>query len=212
MLAEDAAHFHSCKQIRRSAVTARHDHIVKTLARLFRRTGAFVREEPRIFDVKRQRPDLEITMVDRPDADRLLLLDVEVTHACSPSYHSPDHLAAATKAEKRKVADYKEFAARQGAAFSPFVLETYGSFGKAATEVLKILQTQAASSATLTIPLDEFAAHCVRTLSVALQKGNGMVAKRGMDRARVPARLAGRKRRQPDPEDSEEQGGDEEEE
>ena len=100
--------------------------------------------------------------------DQTLLVDVEVTHPCSPSYHSPDALAAACKAEKRKVSDYKAFAARHGATFSPFVMESYGAFGKAATHVLKALRLQAASAA-LATPVAEFAANAVRILAVALE-------------------------------------------
>ena len=78
-------------------------------------------------------------------------------------------------------------------------MESYGAFGKAATHVLKALRLQAANAA-LAIPVAEFAANALRILAVALQKGNGMVAKRGAGWARAPVseRPAGRKRQQRD--------------
>ena len=72
------------------------------------------------------------------------MLDVAVTHPASPSRTSSTPLAAAAAyTEKAKYSKYTALAARQAATFLPFVLESYGAFGKRANEVLKILRKAA---------------------------------------------------------------------
>lgn len=182
-LTSDASHFHSCQQQKRTSITARHDLIVRTLAKLFRQVGAVVHIEPRIYGSERLRPDMDITF-----PDRTLMLDVAVTHPASPSRTSSTPLAAAAYTEKAKYTKYTALAARQAATFLPFVLESYGAFGKRANEVLRILRKAAkntllALSSELTV--DSFAAHAARTLSVALQKGNALIGRRGATMARA---------------------------
>ena len=109
--------------------------------------------------------------------DRTLLLDVAVTHPASPSRTSSTPLAAAAYTEKAKYTKYTALAARQAA-----------TFGKRANEVLRILRKAAkntllALSSELTV--DSFAAHAARTLSVALQKGNALIGRRGATMARA---------------------------
>ena len=111
-----------------------------------------------------------------------------VTHPASPSRTSFTPLAAAAYTEKAKYTKYTALAARQAATFLPFVLESYGAFGKRANEVLRILRKAAkntllALSSELTV--DSFAAHAARTLSVALQKGNALIGRRGATMARA---------------------------
>ena len=76
-------HFLSCHLLKRTAMTARHDMIVRKLADFFRTIGAVVHIEPRIVGFERLRPDLDIIL-----SDRSLLVDVGVTHAAAPSRHS----------------------------------------------------------------------------------------------------------------------------
>src|SRR6185436_17880294 len=59
-LKQDWSHFYSCGQLKRSAITTRHDRIVQCLARLFRSAGAVVHVEQRVEGTTRQRPDLLI--------------------------------------------------------------------------------------------------------------------------------------------------------
>ena len=111
---------------------------LRTLAKLFRQVGAVVHIEPRIYGSERLRPDMDITF-----PDRTLMLDVAVTHPASPSRTSSTPLAAAAYTEKAKYTKYTALAARQAATFLPFVLESYGAFGKRANEVLRILRKAA---------------------------------------------------------------------
>ena len=115
-LAEDASHFHSCTRQKRTSITVRHDLVVRTLAKLFRKVGAVVHIEPRIYGSERLRPDLDITF-----PDRTLMLDVAITHPASPSRSSSTPLAAAAIAENAKIVKYSELA-KHASTFHPFVL------------------------------------------------------------------------------------------
>lgn len=180
-LSSDVSHFHSCRLQKRTSITARHDLVVRTLAKLFKQVGAVVHIEPRVYGSDRLRPDMEITF-----PERTMLLDVAICHPTSPSRTSSTPLKSAADAEKVKITKYAALAAKQAATFQPFVLETYGAFGKRASEVLKMLRIAAAKSVfALPIALDSFAAHAARTLSVALQKGNALVGSRGATEARA---------------------------
>ena len=89
--------------------------------------------------------------------------------------------------------------------FQPFVLESYGAIGNSAADLLKKLKTLGPRPG-LTIPAAEFGAYAARTIAVALQRGNGMVAHKAALAVRNPAPpRAGRKRRA-DLEEEEEKG------
>src|SRR3954462_250267 len=79
-LSDDNGHFLSCQELRRSAVTARHDSIVRLLAKHLRRATALVHEEPRFYNTTKLRPDLDVVF-----ADDYLMVDVVVTHPAAPS-------------------------------------------------------------------------------------------------------------------------------
>ena len=106
-LANDASHFHSCKNQKRTSITARHDFVVRALAKLFRQVGAVVHIEPRIYGSERLRPDLDITF---PDLS--LMVDVAVSHPAAPSRTSPTPLAAAAIVERSKSVKYNPLATR----------------------------------------------------------------------------------------------------
>ena len=133
--------------------------------------GAVVHIEPRIIGFERRRPDLDII-----SADRSLLIDVAVAHPAAPSRNSLTPLAAAASTEATKVGKYGVLAAARAATFLPFVMESFGAFGKEALKVLHILHKAAANA---TLPL--LRTHVYQTLSVALQRGNSLIAKRGVD-------------------------------
>ena len=83
-------------------------------------------------------------------------------------------LAAATAAEARKKRHYAANSALGGGELLAFAVETFGGFGKQATEVFKILQSASQSLAT----------EDIRSISV-LQKGNAHVMNQGAIAARV---------------------------
>src|SRR3569623_1672370 len=122
--------------------------------------------EPRINGSERLRPDMDITF----------------PVSAAGCGHHPSGFALAqipystrSSCHRRKCKDLK----------IPFVLESYGAFGSA-KEVLKLLKAAANSqSALLCGPtLDSFAAQAARTILVALQKGNALIARRGATAAR----------------------------
>ena len=174
-------HFLSCHLLKRTAMTARHDMIVRKLADFFRTIGAVVHIEPRIVGFERFRPDLDIIL-----SDRSLLVDVGVTHAAAPSRHSVTKLAAASSAEATKASKYAVLAAARAASFLPFIMESYGAYGKKALEVLHILR-KAAANAVLPIPTSSSQSSFPQILAVTLQRGNALVFKRGAVDAKAAA-------------------------
>ena len=89
-------------------------------------------------------------------------------------------------AEKIKFDRYADLANRYGAEFIPFALETYGTFSSNSCRVLKILKA-ASSAYSAPIPASSLGSYAVQTLSVGLQRGNALVAKRGCIEARAAA-------------------------
>jgi len=131
--------------------------------------------EPRIYGSERLRPDLDIIF-----PDQTLMMDVAITHPAAPSRHSSTPLAAATVTENAKISKYAKLAATHASSFHPFVLESYGAYGTRTEQVMKLLSKAAADSAYL-LPcgLSAFLGYARKTLSVALQKGNALVGRRG---------------------------------
>ena len=109
----------------------------------------------------------------------------------APSRKSPRPLAATRGIEATKFRDYKSFAEERGGKFLPFVMESLGAFGKHTGEILKSL-SKAATTVTLAMSPSEFLQFAKQALSVALQRGNGLVAKAGALNAR--AKLAATER------------------
>ena len=104
--------------------------------------------EPRIYDTKRFRPDLDILL---PDSN--VMLDVGITNPCAPSRTSTTALAAATTMEKAKHGEYDKFAHEQGAKFFPFIIESLGAFGRETAGVLKVLSKAVFNNKSIDAPL-----------------------------------------------------------
>jgi hypothetical protein len=178
-LKDDPQHFLSCSLLKRRAMTVRHDSVVRLLRDFFHYAGALVHIEPRIYETKRFRPDLDILL-----ADTNIMIDVGITNPCAPSRTSTTALAAATTMEKAKVVEYKKFAER-GAKFYPFILETLGAYGKETAHVLKVL-AKAVFNSNIDAPRD-YLVQCNRVLAVAVQRGNALVARQGAVLSRAAA-------------------------
>jgi hypothetical protein len=185
-LSVDPQHFYSCGQLKRKAMTVRHDSVVRLLRDSFHHVGAVVHVEPRLYDTTRVRPDLDVLL---PNLN--LMLDVAVTHPGAPSRKSDRCLAAANDLQATKNRRYKDWALARGGMFLPFVCETHGALGHQADEVIKLL-AKAASNTTLTTSVRDFMMHFRQALSVTLQRGNGLVAKMGAISARATAATAER--------------------
>ena len=132
-LSVDSQHFYSCGQLKRKAMAVRHDAIVRLLRDSFH-VGAVVHVEPRLYDTKRVRPDLDILL---PDVT--MMLDVAVTHPGAPSRKSDRRFAAADDIQATKNRHYKDWALARGGRFFPFVYKTHGALSRQAEAVLKLL-------------------------------------------------------------------------
>ena len=136
-LSEDNGHFLSCRDLRRSAVTARHDSIVRVLAKHLRRATALVHEEPRVYNTSKLRPDLDVVF-----PNNYLMVDVVVTHPAAPSRKNVYPLAAAEEWERRKVKKYASHAAIRGAMVLGFSLESFGAWSTQALKVASIIKKE----------------------------------------------------------------------
>jgi len=168
-LSEDNGHFLSCENLRRSAVTARHDSIVRVLAKFLRRATALVHEEPRFYNTTKLRPDLDVVF-----PDEYLMVDVVVTHPAAPSRKTIYPLAAAEEWERRKVNKYSKHAAIRGATMLAFSLESYGAWSSQALKVAKIIKKQCEGNVISASPKEIYLA-TIQCVSLAIQKGNSLV-------------------------------------
>jgi len=178
-LAEDAHHFLGCSQRLKTTMTLRHDKILYLLARLARMGNVATQVEVPLEDMK------------RPDANfhlhtRTLSTDVSIIHPSAPTYFTAAArpLGAAETREKSKLKEYEEKARQEGMAFQPFVMETYGAFGKQASEILDELATEASQNGLYQIGGMKWSLFAIRALSVCLQWGNAMVLLKGCTLAR----------------------------
>ena len=77
---------------------------------------------------------------------------------------------------------------KRGANFLAFVVESYGAFGKQATEVLQLLNATLNNAPARPFELSERAVR--EALSVALQRGNAFVSHNGSLAARAQAAMS----------------------
>ena len=106
-----------------------------------------------------------------------LFIDVTVVHPNSPSRTSEIQLSAAATAEARKESHYAANSIIGSGKLLSFAVETYGGFGSQAIEIIQIIQQLSHSKAE----------NQIRSLAIALQKGNAHVMKEGAIAARVAA-------------------------
>ena len=107
----------------------RHDEIVDRLVDAIHRAGGQAWAEPRQdFWQDRRRTDIFAVM-----APKSYHIDVRVTHPTSVSYVTSacqGSLRAAEEAAQEKKRRYAVLAHSEGATFVPFIIETFGGFGK----------------------------------------------------------------------------------
>ena len=96
-------------------------------------------------------------------------------------------MGAAKVRERSKLNDYEDKSSKEGLAFKPFVMETYGAFGKHASDVLAELAAEASHNGLTQIGGMKWSTFAVRALSVCLQSGNAMAMLKGCSLARKAA-------------------------
>jgi hypothetical protein len=188
----DPAHFHLCTQLRGTAITSRHNALVKLVGKLATSIQCTVEYEPKSHLQSEQEESKALKdnpkqCLDRRHGDLLIsavghlgYVDVTVTHPASDakSRHATatairTPLNAASASERRKMNRYADLAHRNGYDLIPFALETFGAFGKKAEAYIKLLSKRSDDP-------KQFIENAFNQLSVLLQKGNSAVSVSGM--------------------------------
>ena len=133
----DPWHAFSCPTMKRKAITTRHDNAVRMITQHARNFGILSRLEPK--DFKSLVPDAELFLT-RETID----IDLTAAFPLAPSYTDlkPGQLLP-TKA-RRKEKKYTEQSTAAGKRFVPIVVDVFGSLGREATELLDIIEKEAA--------------------------------------------------------------------
>jgi hypothetical protein len=198
-LAVTTDHAHVCS-LNKRAWTVRHNGIVRTLERLATDAGYIVQHELGFAAPAARDGAAALAGADnaaagelRPDclligAHKTVAIDVSVICPTAASYVRPaarTALAAAHVREAMKLAKYDALCAAHGWRMVPFVMESYGAFGRRALDFLGTMLAYA------TEQNQPFVLKRARQeLAVALQRGNAWVALQ----ACVSARVGGRAR------------------
>jgi len=194
-----ALHCHSAG----SRNVVRHTLVTETLRRAARTAGMGTAWEPELAclmndaganadapAVAGQRGDLLLIPTLASDDYKLTVVDTHIKNPPAKSTRADaaanDGAAAARGAKnKRALAQYKKLVAA-GIAFTPFVLESLGRWGKAAQALLDWI-AQHGKQARSGFNVRAFKARVRREVSVALQRGNAMAVGTALQRAAAPA-------------------------
>lgn len=182
-LSTDPNHFLSCKLLRRTIATTRHDDLHHLLCDFTRQAGCAVFIEPRGLDGTGKRPDAQVFFQSGTE-----LLDTSITHPCSPSYFAraaTEQLWAAKTRQQAKHNKYDLLAAEEKSPFSAFVMETFGGFGSEALNFIKKISRCHSEQFSTPTPKAAFRSLVTRALSICLQRGNAIIQLHGCRQARV---------------------------
>ena len=181
-LVEDLHHFLGCHKLKPTLPIRHRDRLLHLLARLARMGNITTQVEVPLDDLKR--PDANFFL-----SSRTLAIDVSVIHPSAKTYRTAAArpLGAAAIREKSKCNAYEEKSRKEDLAFLPFVMETYGAFGKKASETLAELAAEASHNGLHQIAGMNFTTFAVRALSVCLQSGNAMALLKGSTLSRRAA-------------------------
>ena len=107
---------------------------------------------------------------------RMDIVDVVVRHPACPSYAgraARESGSAAMLAEREKRHDFDKFADGAQYGFRPFAAESYGCLGAEAIDFMRVLGDLASAGGR--ISKSAFMTRAYKVISVALQKGNGLM-------------------------------------
>jgi len=131
-----------------------HNDIVKVLCSEIERAGGKAWTEPRFL---LHHADDEHTDIRFSLGGQLVYVDVTVVHPTAATYlarATQGPLRAAASAEAAKNRQYLARAEQENAQFFPFVVETYGGFGKLARQLVKLISDHASGASALFSPAD----------------------------------------------------------
>jgi hypothetical protein len=180
LLTTDPFHPSHCP-VGSSELTLRHDGVNQAVAAEARAMGAATHIEPQsILFPDNRHPDLSVVA-----ANLETLLDVTIRDPLAPSYTrlAATSLGVAKAAEKEKVALYAQYIEGQGAVFVPFAIESLGGWGPSATNFARMMALHAEEN--LGIPKGKALLKFVRTISVAVQRGNARLWLGSLQKARA---------------------------
>jgi hypothetical protein len=186
-LANDPWHFLSCNRLKSTTITYRHDLIKQTLADWIRRVGGSAEVEPRGLWAREdggdgRQPDIRAVL-----GGLVFLLDVAVVHPTSAGRigtpTSLTELGTSTQMEAIKINRYTELARHERATFVPFVVETFGGFGREARKFCTLLSRFAEGASDVYTSTDVML-NLRADIAHAIQRGNADIVRVGMQRSR----------------------------
>jgi len=156
-------HFTHCKSYVPNLVIKRHNNLVHCVARAIRRIGGSAYIEPRHlrFAPDNRRADIDVFL----GADRFLV-------DCSVRIPKTGALLATKRAAKEKSDRYKAQAEAGKAIFVPFILETFGAWGKEAVAFAKGLRKHVQALCNNALDERELYYRFCSEAAVTLQQGN----------------------------------------
>lgn len=196
-------HCMSCPLFRRKGTLNRHNFVAAAIADHAFAAGMKISREPHFNKTSAApadnrlrkhafKPDLELTGI-----ENRYLVDVMVTHPAANTYCSSAKnvsLYAAGLGERGKNREGIEPSRWLGFEFYPFVVESFGAFGKQAHQLLDIVAQHAFShDRTHTVSKAAFRSRMATAISIAIQRGNADIFRRGLMEARLGRTQYGRR-------------------
>jgi len=202
----DPQHFEACigRNPHGTSITSRHHAVAAVLGTLARSVGYSVIREPTFGSIVVKTPSIDPTSgasieveslehdLDRGDlllirGDERLLVDVTVVRPTATTHLRNSHLSVTTKglscaaaADKMKHVKYDSLCAERGWKMTSFAVESYGSLGVSARQLLHTLASKSDDMSGAA-----FLQHATASLSIALHSANARIAQGGMQRLRV---------------------------
>jgi hypothetical protein len=188
----DPLHFHKCVKVKANAITDRHNEVLFTLQSLSKQCGITSDMVPASHHLReslsqkdeRKRPDIVFHHLRVSGRITQTVCDVGITAPFSDT-HVQRHasatkpLEAAAAMERDKVKHYTHHICdEKQQEFIPFIMESSGALGRSAANIIDLLCKRYTG-------FDDddkafFKTHCYIVLSVALQRGNALVSRRGI--------------------------------
>jgi hypothetical protein len=169
----EGTHAFSCKSSA-GRVTRRHTELINTWRKVILQAGFKSAAEPRVPSLTTNTQDCTRADIVFADNANQYLLDISVTHPCTPSYmHRAAHSDGATARlrETSKTRKYANIPDRDPSfQFTPIVIETYGRLGNQSIQFIDTL-TKSGKEAHPQA-LDSLPNLAKRTISVCIQREN----------------------------------------
>jgi hypothetical protein len=183
LLRLDPLHFYACAKFRNlenGGGYGRHQDVTGVLQAHSDRAGFLTHTEHQFFDKGGRRADLSLL---DPLTNSLTHIDVSVVLSSAESYRaaaSRQPLSAANSRVHAKETKYADLCRKEGAYFSPFILETTGAMSKPALQMISRIADQSAA----TNPYNPItAAQLTQRVAIALHNGNAQIVHQGLARS-----------------------------